>query len=190
MDARTIKTKSSINEAFISLLSENSFDKITVQKICERAGVNRVTFYNHYEDKYDLFVEYLDNTIIKLFEDSNNQYDIKEDPTNFFKTLFYNIASLCYDKKNLLKAVERDQNSLVVYILQRKANENVLKLIEYKYKPEELKYSPISIASFLTGGFSNLLIHYISDDRVQFEALINEANKIIEDMLTVVIKSK
>jgi len=190
MDARTIKTKSAINEAFIDLLSKYSFDKITVQEICEKAGVNRVTFYNHYEDKYDLFVEYLDNTIIKLFEKSNAAYDIKEDPTNFFKTLFYNIASLCYDKKAILKAVERDQNSLVVYILQKKANENVVKLIEYKYKPEELKYSPISIASFLTGGFSNLLIHYVSDDKVAFDSLINEANQIIEDMLTIVIKTK
>ncbi len=187
MDARTVKTRSAINKAFFELLQETTFDKITVQKICQDANINRVTFYNHYEDKYDLFVDYLDDTIKKIFDDSNKKFDIKDDPKNFFKTLFFNIADLCFKYKGILQTIEHDQNSLVVYILQKKANENVVKLISYRYKDEELKYSPVTIASFLTGGFSNLLVHYITEDNSNFEKLINEANLIIEDLLSIVI---
>ena len=55
-DIRTIKTKAAIKQAFQTLMKDNSFDKLTIQKICDEANVNRVTFYNHYQDKYDLLI--------------------------------------------------------------------------------------------------------------------------------------
>lgn len=35
-------------------MKEQSFSSITIQGIAARAGVNRATFYSHFEDKYDL----------------------------------------------------------------------------------------------------------------------------------------
>jgi AcrR family transcriptional regulator len=40
----------------IELAAERGFDAITVGDIARRAGVNRATFYRHYQDKYDLAV--------------------------------------------------------------------------------------------------------------------------------------
>lgn len=37
------------------LMGGKQISKITVREICERAGVNRSTFYAHYMDVYDLF---------------------------------------------------------------------------------------------------------------------------------------
>lgn len=54
VDLRIIKTRRSIEEAFIGLLEEKQFEKITVQNILDKALVNRKTFYKHYEDKYNL----------------------------------------------------------------------------------------------------------------------------------------
>ena len=45
-----------IRAAFESMLmGGKQISKITVREICERAGVNRSTFYAHYLDVYDLF---------------------------------------------------------------------------------------------------------------------------------------
>ena len=37
-----------------TLLSEKSFEEITVGELCKRANYPRATFYNYFEDKFDL----------------------------------------------------------------------------------------------------------------------------------------
>ena len=45
------------DEALIALLKKKDFEFITVKEICEKAGVNRSTFYLHYENLSDLLAE-------------------------------------------------------------------------------------------------------------------------------------
>ena len=52
-DLRIIKTKKVIYEALIDLMKEKTFEEIKVSDICNKALINRSTFYAHYEDKYD-----------------------------------------------------------------------------------------------------------------------------------------
>lgn len=52
-----------MDQALIELLAEKSLEFITVKEICERAGVNRSTFYLHYETISDLISETLELTI-------------------------------------------------------------------------------------------------------------------------------
>ena len=59
VDKRILRTRQGLSKAFLEVLEEKGFQKMTVQDITARANVNRATFYAHYEDKYDLF-----NTII------------------------------------------------------------------------------------------------------------------------------
>ena len=54
-DRRTLRTRKAICDAFAELLSEKELHKITVQEIADKADVNRVTFYKHYLDVYDLY---------------------------------------------------------------------------------------------------------------------------------------
>ena len=53
-DLRVVRTKKLLTDSLKNLLQEKSFDKITVNDICERAMVHRATFYNHFNDKTDL----------------------------------------------------------------------------------------------------------------------------------------
>ena len=41
-------------ESFKELVLEKLVEKITIKEITDRAGVTRVTFYNHFQDKYEL----------------------------------------------------------------------------------------------------------------------------------------
>ncbi len=47
-------TERAIEKSFVRLLKEVPFDKITVKDIVEDCGINRNTFYYHYEDIFDL----------------------------------------------------------------------------------------------------------------------------------------
>lgn len=50
-------TKKAIIDAFIELIGERPFDKITVKDIVTHCGVNRNTFYYYFEDIYALVDE-------------------------------------------------------------------------------------------------------------------------------------
>ncbi|MBP3872253.1 MAG: TetR/AcrR family transcriptional regulator C-terminal domain-containing protein [Lachnospiraceae bacterium] len=43
-----------LSESFKELVLEKPVEKITIKQITDRAGVIRVTFYNHFQDKYEL----------------------------------------------------------------------------------------------------------------------------------------
>ena len=51
-ERRDIET--AMAESLKLLMKSESFDKITIKQITDGAGVIRVTFYNHFQDKYDL----------------------------------------------------------------------------------------------------------------------------------------
>ncbi len=51
-DLRVKKTKKGLYEALIALLSEKTFDAITVRELCDSANIRRATFYKHYNDKF------------------------------------------------------------------------------------------------------------------------------------------
>jgi len=53
-DPRIVRTRQLIVRAFQELLGEKDFEALTIQEIADRATINRVTFYAHFEDKYVL----------------------------------------------------------------------------------------------------------------------------------------
>lgn len=62
-DRRISKSKRALREALIALLEERGFDAITVNDLCERADLNRGTFYNHFHDKENLLTA-LENEVL------------------------------------------------------------------------------------------------------------------------------
>jgi len=64
LDLRIRRTHKLLFDALTLLLSEKSFDNITITDICEKAMVHRTTFYKHFEDKYHL----LDSLISQLVQ--------------------------------------------------------------------------------------------------------------------------
>ena len=56
-ESKYFNTAIKMDLALIALLKKKPFDYITVSEICEEAGVNRSTFYLHYETIGDLLAE-------------------------------------------------------------------------------------------------------------------------------------
>lgn len=64
MENRRVKmTKRMMKEALLELLEKQSLEKITVTDICEKADVNRSTFYAYYEDIGQLLLE-IENDVL------------------------------------------------------------------------------------------------------------------------------
>lgn len=58
-----------MKQAMLELMNTTAFEKITVRLICEKAEVNRSTFYAHYTDIYDMIGQMETNLQKKLMED-------------------------------------------------------------------------------------------------------------------------
>ncbi len=66
-DSRAKLTKSLIRQAFTGLLQQKPIQHITVKELCQKAGINRSTFYAHYMDIYDL-LEKLEEDMVEDFQ--------------------------------------------------------------------------------------------------------------------------
>lgn len=69
-ESKYINTARLMNEALLILLEKKNYEFITIKEICEKAGVNRSTFYLHYETMEDLLLESIEYVIQKR----NNLY--------------------------------------------------------------------------------------------------------------------
>ena len=56
-ESKYFNTALRFNKALLSLLEKKPFEYITIREICEKAEVNRSTFYLHYENTSDLLKE-------------------------------------------------------------------------------------------------------------------------------------
>ena len=67
-ESKYYNTACLMDEAFILLLEKKEFQYITVKEICTKAGVNRSTFYLHYETMNDLLEESAQFVLKKFYE--------------------------------------------------------------------------------------------------------------------------
>ncbi len=65
-DLRVRRTHALLKKALLDLCEEKGFKAITIGDIAERAMVNRVTFYRHYRDKYELARAVFDDAIEEM----------------------------------------------------------------------------------------------------------------------------
>jgi AcrR family transcriptional regulator len=77
VDPRIRRTRQLLHHALEKLLKEKEFEKISVQDIADTATVNRVTFYDHFPDKFAL----LECVIASCFNELLAKRDVKFDGT-------------------------------------------------------------------------------------------------------------
>ena len=111
-ESKYFYTAQLMNQALISLLEKKDIEFITVTEITKKAGVNRSTFYLHYENIYELLEETIENLNKKFLSSFSVQAPLQ-------------IQS---KKDAFLLTDER----LIPYLNFVKQNKRVLKLINKK----------------------------------------------------------
>ena len=67
-EAKFYNTAVKMDDALVALLEQKDFGEITIMDICAQAGVNRSTFYAHYNNLYDLLKETQERAVSDFFK--------------------------------------------------------------------------------------------------------------------------
>ncbi|QWU13108.1 transcriptional regulator, TetR family [Paenibacillus sophorae] len=94
LDRRIAKSQEAIKRALIELMTEKSFDSITIQDLSDRANVNRGTIYLHYQDKFDL--------LDKIMEEHINNMSIFCESASEMNYIESTVHCMEYFEKNFL----------------------------------------------------------------------------------------
>jgi len=73
MNRKIQMTKRFIRLALFECLKEKDINKITISSLCEKADINRSTFYKYYGSQYDVIKEMEQEVIQLINEQLNNQ---------------------------------------------------------------------------------------------------------------------
>ena len=183
-DARIIKTKSRLLETFKNLLGEKSFEKITIQEICERASVKRATFYKHFDDKY-AFLKYLVGSLRDSF-DSKLPKTVKPDATaDYYVQYIHSLVGFLIENEAMVKnALESDVFFSLIDVIKEKNYEDTCVRLEQSVK--DGMHLPASVeitASMMTGAVSTALVNWFkSGKKMPVDKLISEISSVIVSM--------
>lgn len=72
MDRRARYTRMVLKQSLLDLMKDRPIGKITVKELCEKADVNRTTFYAHYTDIDELLHQIEDDLLQKVRASLNN----------------------------------------------------------------------------------------------------------------------
>lgn len=187
MDIRVIKTKAAIKASFKELLKREPIEKITVSEICNNADINRVTFYTHYQDKYDLLIDYLNNITEEIYDKATasiSGINEKEQLICFFCNLFNCTIDYCVDHAEIFKFFPRQSNTSLLTLIDKTATKNILSLFKKIFKDTNMKYSYDFIVYFIIGGCNKLLFEYFEkDNEKSVTELKYNANKLITELI-------
>lgn len=181
-DLRVIKTKNLIYNTLIELMKDKTFEEIKVSDICNKALINRSTFYSHYEDKYDLLVDFINSLkdeFVTELNKNNSNLNTKEYYIELIKIFLNHIE----ERKEMYTSIMiNNRNSIMMDILLDVVNNDLLK----KMSSDEFKSSIPSdiIAKFYLGGVINIGVEWLKDNKkYSKDDIIKYISELIPDNL-------
>lgn len=170
-ESKYFNTAKKMDIAFLELLEQKDFEYITVKEICKRAGVNRSTFYLHYETISDLLsesVEYMNRHFLDYMKINSVDFmsklnDCPIEELNLI-TPEYLIPYLSYIKehKSIFKTSVKNASVLNLDKSYSLMFEHIFNPIMNRFKiPQERRNY---IMSFYIGGLMAIISEWLKDD--------------------------
>ena len=182
-DARVLRTKTKLFNAFTELLSEKTFEEITIQAICNRSNVRRATFYKHFSDKYD-FLAGLTRELRKKFEENFEREAklIEIDRAEYYLKYLRAIIDFL-DKNEAIVKLIFDSNlssAMVSVVVEENYIRTKEKLDEDVKNGLRLIASTDTVAIYIAGGISNAIIKWLTlGKNIPREELIKELGTLL-----------
>lgn len=130
MDLRILKTKKSLYEALMILMENRSFEEIKVSEICEKAMVNRSTFYAHYEDKYALLNGFILDLKESLKLELNKNDNISNTKEYYMECILLLFSHIEMNKDTYLLLLLNNKNSVAMDMIYSTLLEDITKRME------------------------------------------------------------
>lgn len=160
------KTKDTLVEAFLELVDENDFDKITVTDLVEKCGISRQTFYYHFEDIQKMLEWSFDNETKKIC-DSNDSDDWSESAEKYIA--FFNK----YD--TMLRKSINSLNFVFIYNLIEKSFYDCISscIAKKRCKEHIIGKNADFIISYTAGAFTALIVKTIQCEKSDYKKILN-----------------
>jgi Transcriptional regulator len=87
-DKRIIRTQRAIRQAFELLIAQHPLSEITVKRLTDTAGINRKTFYLHYDsidNLLDAYVTEISNHLVAILKERPFD-DVIQEQNGYFLT--------------------------------------------------------------------------------------------------------
>lgn len=157
LDRRVKYTKMMLKNSIVELLGEKPIEKVTVKEICERADVNRGTFYSHYSDQFDLYNSIVDELLNGIFERLGDILRAGQQSMLKSVTLVYD-----YIKENS-KLVEILLDGRIKYGIDARINEIVESIYLHDIKKSAENRTEIDAAySFIASANLGIIKYWLS----------------------------
>ncbi|WP_040192266.1 TetR/AcrR family transcriptional regulator [Clostridium culturomicium] len=168
-------TKRALEASLKNMLLKKPLDKITINDITDDCGMNRMTFYYHFKDIYDL-VEW------SCEEDASRALNGKKTYDTWQQGLLQ-IFNAVLDNKpfimNVYRSVSREQVELYLYKITYKLLIDVVEDQAQGMKVKEVDKK--FIANFYKFAFVGLMLDWIKDDmREKPEDIVERLSLLIE----------
>ncbi len=175
-------TASLMNQALLELLEKKDIDFITITEITKKAGVNRGTFYLHYDNIYELLEETITNLNKEFLSTFSTSLKVDVNLKNkvFFVTEEFLIPYLNFCKRN--KRVLKLVNQKPQLFQKEKAYKEMYVNILYPAISQFIKdeNEKIFYLEFFTQGMVGIIRKWIELDCVtQIDELINIIKKCV-----------
>ena len=179
-ESKYYNTACLMNEALILLLEKKEYTFITIKEICEKAGVNRSTFYLNYNTIDDLLSETIEYIGKKIHKKFNNKVLDKQTIKNskledlYLVTPKYLLPYLEFLRENkaIYKIAYSQPNVLKEQYIVSHLFKNIFEPIldRFLVPRKEQKY----MMSFYLNGISAVMIEWIKNDcKVETQTILN-----------------
>ena len=164
-ESKYFNTANRMDEALITLLEKKDFAYITIKEICDTAGVNRSTFYLHYDNTSDLLKEttrYIIDKHLSYYEIDKQRISLQLETCKREELLFitdkYLTPYLTFIKDNqrLFKVAIKQFHSMHMYEVYGKMFKHIFDPILSRFQVPESE-RPYVIKFYLTGVFAVLM---------------------------------
>ena len=171
-------TKKALLAAFGELIEKKPFNKITITDITSKCGLNRMTFYYHFDNIYELMIWGLEMQMREVSKDYINYEN--------WKTGYLRVFYFALDRKNYIKKIFQtiEQEHLEHY-LNKIAERMVLSVIEEKINNKELSeddklFTAQTCAYVLVG----ILVSWVSRGMKETpELMIQRTGRLLDGMI-------
>lgn len=153
-ESKYFNTAVLMDTALIHLLSEKDIEYISVKEICARAGVNRSTFYLHYETISDLLEEtgeYINRQFLSSFDGSAAEFIHRINSASLSELVLINddflnpYLEFIREHKRVFQAVFRNPKCMKSELHLQNMRQHILKPIMNRFQiPEDEQHYRLS----------------------------------------------
>ena len=168
-------TKRALEQSLKNLLLKKPLTKITINDITEDCGINRMTFYYHFKDIYDLVEWSCLEDARKALEEKKTHDTWQEGFLNIFEAVLANKPFVmnvyrCVDREQVEKYLQPLVDRLLLDVINEEAG-------EMKVRDEDKQF----IAQIYSYIFIGLMLDWIKDDmREDPQQIVDRLAKLIK----------